>query len=154
MNIMEKSQTFLILAAVGIGLFLGQFAMIEEHVEAFVMPFLVLMLYGLFLTIPLNGLKEALQKKTFVSTSVLINFLWTPLLAWGLGAIFLADHPALWLGFILLLVTPCTDWYLIFTSVAKGNVALSTSILPINLLLQVHAIAPLRLPVCRNNGNL
>jgi len=35
------------------------------------------------------------------------------------------------------LVTPCTDWYLLFTGIAKGNVSLSTSVLPINLILQV-----------------
>ena len=37
----------------------------------------------------------------------------------------------------MLMVTPCTDWYLIFTGIAKGNVALSTAILPLNLILQV-----------------
>lgn len=37
----------------------------------------------------------------------------------------------------MLLVTPCTDWYLIFTGIAKGNVALSTAILPMNLILQI-----------------
>ncbi|GAE27062.1 arsenical-resistance protein ACR3 [Halalkalibacter wakoensis JCM 9140] len=51
--------------------------------------------------------------------------------------VFLGNHPALYIGFIMLMVTPCTDWYLIFTNIAKGNVALSTSILPLNLLLQV-----------------
>lgn len=137
MNFMEKLQTVIILVAVGIGLFLGQFSIIEQHADSFIMPFLLFMLYGLFLIISLKGLKKALKKIKFVSTSVIINFLWTPLLAWGLGAIFLTEHPALWLGFILLLVTPCIDWYLIFTSIAKGNVALSMSILPINLLLQV-----------------
>ena len=137
MNIMERLQTVIILFAVGFGLLLGQFSFIEQFAETFILPFLLLMLYGLFLIIPLKGLKEAFKKIKFLSTSVIINFLLTPLLAWGLGAIFLADHPALWLGFILLLVTPCTDWYLIFTSIAKGNVSLSTSILPVNLLLQV-----------------
>src|SRR5699024_6683876 len=34
-------------------------------------------------------------------------------------------------------VTPCTDWYLAFTGIAKGNVALSAAILPLNLILQV-----------------
>ncbi|MBP1970064.1 ACR3 family arsenite efflux pump ArsB [Virgibacillus natechei] len=33
----------------------------------------------------------------------------------------------------MLMVTPCTDWYHVFTGIAKGNV----SILPINLILQV-----------------
>lgn len=37
----------------------------------------------------------------------------------------------------MLMVTPCTDWYIIFTAIAKGNVALSTSILPLNLILQL-----------------
>lgn len=35
------------------------------------------------------------------------------------------------------MVTPCTDWYLIFTAMAKGNVTLATSVLPMNLLLQI-----------------
>lgn len=47
------------------------------------------------------------------------------------------DHPALAIGFIMLMVTPCTDWYLIFTGVARGNLALSTAILPLNLILQI-----------------
>ncbi len=68
---------------------------------------------------------------------MIINFVWTPILAWLLAMVFLGDNPALFLGFIMLMVTPCTDWYLIFTGVAKGNVALSTAILPLNLILQV-----------------
>eukprot|EP00833_Pecoramyces_ruminatium_P014148 jgi/Orpsp1_1/1188180/evm.model.d7180000063046.1 len=35
------------------------------------------------------------------------------------------------------MVTPCTDWYLVFTALAKGNVELGASILPLNLLLQI-----------------
>lgn len=37
----------------------------------------------------------------------------------------------------MLMVTPCTDWYLIFTSISKGNVALGASILPLNFILQL-----------------
>ena len=69
-----------------------------------------------------------------------MNFLWTPLLAWLLALLFLGDNPALYIGFIMLMVTPCTDWYIIFTGLAKGNVALSTAILPLNLLLQVFLL--------------
>lgn len=137
MGIIEKFQTFIVLLAVGLGLLLGQVPIVERHAEALVVPFLLLMLYGLFLTIPLKQLKNAFFNMKFLGANTAINFIWSPILAWGLGAIFLADHPALWIGFIMLMVTPCTDWYLMFTGVAKGNVALSTSILPINLILQV-----------------
>ncbi len=104
--------------------------------DKFIVPFLFFMLYGLFLSIPLKEIKNGFRNLKFAGTSLTINFLWTPLLAWGLGALFLSDHPALWVGFIMLMVTPCTDWYLIFTEIAKGNVALSTAILPVNLILQ------------------
>src|SRR5690606_27140724 len=137
MNVFEKFQTVIILTAVGIGLLFGQVYFFEQYAGSFIVPFLLLMLYGLFLTIPLQHLKGAFKNRKFLNTSILINFVWTPLVAWGLGAVFLADHPALWIGFIMLMVTPCTDWYLMFTSIAKGNVPLSTSVLPINLILQV-----------------
>lgn len=137
MTVFEKFQAVIILLAVGIGLVLGRFVLFETYAEVFIVPFLLLMLYGVFLTIPLQHLKDALKNLKFLSTSIIINFVWTPVLAWILGAVFLADHPALWIGFIMLMVTPCTDWYLMFTSHAKGNVPLSTSVLPINLILQV-----------------
>ncbi|WP_404454960.1 arsenic resistance protein [Oceanobacillus kapialis] len=137
MNTFEKIQPLIIVCAIGLGLLVGQLDFLAMHAESFILPFLLLMLYGLFLSIPLKNFQNAFKNIPFLSTSTILNFVWTPLLAWGLGAIFLADHPALWLGFILLLVTPCTDWYLIFTSIAKGNMPLSASVLPVNLLLQV-----------------
>lgn len=137
MSTIEKIQTFIILFAVTCGIVLGQFNIIHMYSEQFIVPFLFFMLYGLFLSIPLKEIKNGFRNLKFAGTSLTINFLWTPLLAWGLGALFLSDHPALWVGFIMLMVTPCTDWYLIFTEMAKGNVALSTAILPVNLILQV-----------------
>ncbi|MBJ8081971.1 arsenic resistance protein [Bacillus cereus group sp. N14] len=137
MSTIEKIQTFIILFAVTCGIVLGQFHLIHMYSEQFIVPFLFFMLYGLFLSIPLKEIKNGFHNLKFAGTSLTINFVWTPLLAWGLGALFLSDHPALWVGFIMLMVTPCTDWYLIFTEIAKGNVALSTAILPVNLILQV-----------------
>ena len=137
MNILEKFQTLIILSGVGMGLLLGQLPVVEQNAGAFIIPFILLMLYGLFLTIPIQNLKDAFKHIKFLSTSTLINFVWSPLLAWALGAIFLSDHPALWIGFIMLMVTPCTDWYLMFTAVARGNVSLSASLLPVNFVLQI-----------------
>jgi ACR3 family arsenite transporter len=37
----------------------------------------------------------------------------------------------------MLLATPCTDWYLVFTSIARGNLPLSLALLPANLALQL-----------------
>ena len=37
----------------------------------------------------------------------------------------------------MLMVTPCTDWYLIFIGIAKGNTSLAAAVLPVNLILQL-----------------
>jgi ACR3 family arsenite efflux pump ArsB len=66
-----------------------------------------------------------------------INFLWTPLFAFVLAKLFMSGAVSLQIGFVMLLVTPCTDWYLIFTGLANGNVKLGASILPANLILQI-----------------
>ncbi|ADC51661.1 arsenite efflux protein ACR3 family [Alkalihalophilus pseudofirmus OF4] len=137
MSVIEKLYSIIILAAVILGLSLGQVDLIRIHAESLIVPFLLAMLYITFLQIPLDQLKKAFKNIKFTSTSLLLNFVWTPVFAWLLAMIFLSDHPALYIGFIMLMVTPCTDWYLIFTGIAKGNVALSTAILPLNLVLQV-----------------
>ncbi|OIJ20867.1 arsenic resistance protein [Anaerobacillus alkalidiazotrophicus] len=137
MRLIEKLYTFIILLSVIIGLTIGQLNFIQTNVETLIVPLLVTMLYVTFLQIPIEELKKAFKNIRFTYAAVTLNFLWTPILAWILGLFFLADSPALYIGFIMLMVTPCTDWYLIFTGIAKGNLALSTAILPLNLLLQV-----------------
>ncbi len=137
MSLFEKLYTLIILLAVVIGIGIGQMDLIRVNAESFIVPLLVAMLYITFLQIPIEEIKKAFKNIKFTYTSVTINFVWTPILAWVLAMIFLGDNPALYIGFIMLMVTPCTDWYLIFTGIAKGNVALSTAILPLNLILQV-----------------
>lgn len=137
MNLFEKLYTVIIFLAAAIGIFAGKINAIQENAEYFITPLLVLMLYLTFLQIPLQQAKQAFSNTKFASASLLMNFVWTPLLAWFLASLFLGDQPALYIGFIMLLVTPCTDWYLVFTGIAKGNVALSTAILPVNLILQI-----------------
>lgn len=133
----EKLQSLWIVAAIFIGLTLGQVPWLSENAVYWIVPSLIVMLYGIFLNISFDHLTNAFQNYKVTGLSLGINFLWTPILAWGLGAIFLRDIPDLWVGLIMLMVTPCTDWYLIFTSMAQGDVALATALLPWNLILQI-----------------
>ncbi|MFW6289694.1 MAG: arsenic resistance protein [Mariniphaga sp.] len=119
------------------GLLAGQIAGIGKYAEIVIVPFLMLMLFGLFLNIPVKELLKSFSNLKFSITSVVINFIWTPLFAYALGALFLQNEQNLWIGFVMLLVTPCTDWYLIFTGTARGNMPLSASVLPLNLILQI-----------------
>jgi arsenite transporter len=137
MNRAGTLQSLLILLAVGLGLGLGQIPGLADPAGALILPFLMLMLVGVFLHVPLRGLAAAFRHVRFTGLSLAINFLWTPVFAWLLGLLFLRDRPDLWVGLLMLLVTPCTDWYLVFTQLARGDVRLAASLLPWHLVLQL-----------------
>ncbi|MTI54779.1 arsenic resistance protein [Geosporobacter ferrireducens] len=137
MNFTEKYQSLIVLTSVFIGVTLGQISFFQLYAEHLIIPFLMIMLTGVFIQIPLSDIKNSFTKIHFTVASLCINFIWTPLFAWALGYVFLRETPPLWIGFMMLMVTPCTDWYLVFTGISKGNVALGTSILPLNFILQL-----------------
>ncbi|MGQ9837386.1 MAG: arsenic resistance protein [Cyanobacteriota bacterium] len=137
MTWLDKAQPFLILLSMGMGLALAQIPWIRELAPSVIVPLLALMLYTTFLLLPLKNFGQNLQKLKVILASLAINFIWTPIFAWILGALFLRDAPDLWVGLIMLMVTPCTDWYIVFTGVAGGDVILATALLPVNLTLQV-----------------
>lgn len=137
MNSINRYQSLIIGLAVITGLLAGQLEAVASVADYVIVPFLMIMLYGLFLNIPIKNLLKSFSNLKFFSANLAINFIWTPIFAWVLGYLFLQDYLSLWVGFVMLMVTPCTDWYLIFTGIAKGNTTLSASVLPLNLLLQV-----------------
>ncbi len=137
MNLIEKLEPVIIFSAVIIGLLFSNIQIIASNTDYLINIFLCLMLYGLFLEVPLNELKYSFKNIKFTSSSLIINFLWTPLFGYFLGSLFLRGNIDVLMGFFMLILTPCTDWYLIFTKMAKGDLTLSLSILPINLILQI-----------------
>lgn len=133
----QKAEPFLVLMSVGIGMGLAQVPGLADWAAGLIGPLLALMLYATFLPLPFTNLGRIGQQSRVVLASLAINFIWTPLFAWGLGALFLQPFPDLRVGLLMLMVTPCTDWYLVFTNLAKGDVGLGLALLPCNLLLQV-----------------
>lgn len=137
MENVNKFQSFIILFMVFIGIILGQIDLVQEYSEYLIMPSLMTMLFLVFIQIPIKDITKSFKNMKFTLTSICINFIWTPILVFILGSVFLGNNSDLLIGFVMLMVTPCTDWYLIFTGIAKGNVALGASILPLNLILQL-----------------
>lgn len=137
MDLIEKMEPVIIFSAVIIGLLFSNIQIIADNATYLINIFLCLMLYGLFLEVPLNELKDSFKNVKFTSTSLIINFLWTPLFGYFVGSLFLRGNVDVLIGFFMLILTPCTDWYLVFTKMAKGDLTLSLSILPINLILQI-----------------
>lgn len=152
MDLIEKLEPIIIFSAVVIGLIFSNIDIIAQNSEYLINIFLCLMLYGLFLEVPLNELKDSFKNVKFTSTSLIINFLWTPLFGYFLGSLFLKGNLDIVIGFFMLILTPCTDWYLVFTKMAKGDVKLSLSILPSNLVLQI-ILLPIYLVIFFSSAN-
>ncbi len=137
MNLIEKLEPAILIFAIIIGLVLSDIKILSNNIGNIINLFLCIMLYGIFLEVPLKNLKKSFKNIKFSSTSIMINFIWTPIFGYFLGDLFLNGNMDIFIGFFMLILTPCTDWYLIFTKIAKGDLNLSLSILPINLILQI-----------------
>lgn len=137
MDLIEKLEPVILIAAIIIGLIFTNIEILSKNTGNLINIFLCLMLYGLFLEVPFRELKKSFKNIKFTFTSMIINFIWTPLFGYFLGNLFLNGNIDIFIGFFMLILTPCTDWYLVFTKMAKGNLNLSLSILPINLILQI-----------------
>ncbi|MBP3790481.1 MAG: arsenic resistance protein [Methanobrevibacter sp.] len=152
MDLIDKLEPIIIFSAVIFGLIFSNIPLIAENTAYLINIFLCLMLFGLFLEIPLKEIKDSFKNVKFTSTSLIINFIWTPLFGYFLGNLFLNWNIDILIGFFMLILTPCTDWYLVFTKMAKGDITLSLSILPINLVLQI-ILLPIYLIIFFSSGN-
>ena len=137
MDLIEKLEPIILILSIIIGLSLAKVEIISDNTGNLINLFLCMLLYTLFLEVPIENLKESFKNIKFTSTSIIINFIWTPLFGYFLGNLFLNGNIDVFIGFFMLILTPCTDWFLVFTKMAKGNLNLSLSILPINLILQI-----------------
>lgn len=152
MDLVEKLEPIIIFTAIIIGLIFSNMQTIAQNTGNLINIFLCLMLFGLFLEVPLNELKDSFKNTKFTATSLIVNFIWTPLFGYFLGSLFLKGNVDVMIGFFMLILTPCTDWYLVFTKLAKGDITLSLSILPINLVLQI-ILLPIYLVIFFSSAN-
>ncbi|HII09361.1 MAG TPA: arsenic resistance protein, partial [Methanosphaera sp.] len=106
MDLMDKLEPILIFMAIISGLLLKDIPFLQQISPSLITIFLALMLFTLFLDIPISDLKNSFSNTEFTFTSLLINFLWTPLLGYFLGKLFLNGNLDLFIGFVMLILTP------------------------------------------------
>ena len=111
--------------------------------DVLITPAIAVLMYAMFLQIPFLSLRAALGNRRFISALLLANFVLIPLVVWALTAQ-LADDKAIMIGALLVLLTPCIDYVVVFTHLGKGDSRLVLSATPILLLLQ-FALLPLYL---------
>lgn len=135
---LDRIQPLLLLGAIGIGLLTADLAPdFASHLGWLVSLGVFTVIYLVMLGVRERNILKAFHQRRPTIIALILNFAFTPILAWSLGWLFLRDHPDIWVGLILYLVTPCIGWYLVFTDLADGDVQLGISLLFWNILLQI-----------------
>lgn len=134
---LERHQLWSYLTAVVLGLAIGALWPGAGGVfENLVWPVLGLLLYTTFTQVPLASILSAFKDGRFLATVLVGNFVVLPLVVWGLVHL-TPDDPALRLGLLLVLLVPCTDWFITFTQLGRGDAARATAMTPLILLVQL-----------------
>ena len=140
----ERHQVALYLAAIGFGLVSGlAIPGAAEPLEVSIIPVLGLLLYATFLGVPFGRLVGAFRDGRFLATVLILNFVVVPPIVFGLSR-FVAFDQALVVGVLLVLLTPCVDYVIVFTGLAGGSRERLLAATPLLMLAQM-ALLPLYL---------
>ncbi|WP_455928681.1 arsenic resistance protein [Pseudomonas fluorescens] len=134
---LEHNQIPIYFVAVLLAAAFGVFAPLSaQGLGVLVTPAIAVLMYAMFLQIPFLDLRQGLGNKRFICALLLANFILVPLLVWALTR-GLVERPALLVGALLVLLTPCIDYVVVFTHIGKGDSRLMLAATPVLLLLQL-----------------
>lgn len=94
----------------------------------------MLMIYPTMIGIQWKALFNLTEKKQ-ISFAMVINFIVIPILALGLGYLFLRNEPILFAGLALISLLPTSGMTISWTSISKGNVSAAIKLTVIGLIL-------------------
>jgi ACR3 family arsenite efflux pump ArsB len=133
----DKYQVPLYLAAITAGAFAGLAApQAAPALGGAINPVLALLLFATFLAVPMAEVGRALRDVRFLATVLTANFAVVPAIVYGLSRL-VADERGLLLGLLLVLLTPCIDYVIVFTGLAGGARARLLAAAPLLMLVQM-----------------
>ncbi len=95
--------------------------------------------YPMMVNVRFEALARAGRNLRAVGLALALNFLWAPLFGWLLASVFISD-PLLALGFMLVMVVPCSSMAIGYTGLAKGDLELATVVVALSFVLAVVAV--------------
>jgi ACR3 family arsenite efflux pump ArsB len=150
---LERYQVWLYLAAIVAGLAVGATTPEAASVlDRLLWPILAVLLYVTFTQVPMTRIATAFRDGRFMAAQLLGNFVLVPLVLWGL-LLLVPDDPAIRLGVLLVLLVPCTDWFVTFAHLGGADTHRAIAATPINLLVQL-ALLPIYLWLFLGNALL
>lgn len=127
----------LYLAAIAAGAAVGLLApSTAGPLEMSINPVLGLLLFATFLGVPFARIARAFADWRFLSAVLLLNFVVVPAIVFGLSRL-VAHDTALLVGVLLVLLTPCVDYVIVFAGLAGGSRDRLLAATPLLMVLQM-----------------
>ena len=98
-----------------------------------------MIIYPMMVNVRFEALLQAGRNLRGIGIALLFNFVWAPLVGWILATVFLTD-PLLTLGFLLVMVVPCSSMAIGYTGLAKGDLELATVVVALSFVLAIVAV--------------
>lgn len=95
-----------------------------------------ILMYSMFLQIPFADLKASFSHRKFMLALLISNYIVVPLLVYILIQL-LPNQPAIIFAVLLVLLTPCIDYVIVFTQIGKGDVKLMLASTPLLFITQI-----------------
>jgi ACR3 family arsenite transporter len=99
-------------------------------------PVLAALLFATFLQVPFTALTRAFRDARFLAVVLVVDFAVVPLVVWALMPL-VPGGQAVLLGVLLVLLTPCVDYVIVFSGLAGGSSYRLLAATPLLMLAQL-----------------
>ena len=150
----RKQYQGIIIGAVLFGLLLGLWTSAPgKALQTYSQALTFLMILFISLTITPRQFALVTRQPLAVLSGLLLNFVFMPLLCWGLARLFVNDSQ-LAVGVILVGVVPCAGMAAVWTALLKGDVPLGMAINALTMVLAPFLIPPLMVLLAGSSVNV